>query len=160
MNDQPAPILVCYDGSEPARRAVRDAAALFGASRRAVVVTVWEPALDMEVFALSDYQTAPAALDPETVHELDDELEARARRIAESGAELAASLGLPAEGVAAHDEGRVARTIVDVARDRQASLIVVGSRGLTGLRARLEGSTSTAVVKHAPCPVLVCHHDD
>jgi nucleotide-binding universal stress UspA family protein len=36
---------------------------------------------------------------------------------------------------------------------------VVGSRGLTGLRARLEGSTSNAVLKHAPCPVVVVHDD-
>jgi nucleotide-binding universal stress UspA family protein len=50
-----------------------------------------------------------------------------------------------------------ARTIAEVARDRKAATIVIGSRGLTGLRARFEGSTSKDVVKLAPCPVVVVH---
>jgi nucleotide-binding universal stress UspA family protein len=36
-------------------------------------------------------------------------------------------------------------------------LVIVGSRGLSGLRARLEGSTSSAVLKRAACPVVVVH---
>jgi nucleotide-binding universal stress UspA family protein len=55
------------------------------------------------------------------------------------------------------DVGDVARTIVEVAREHKAATIVVGSRGLSGVRARFEGSTSKAVVKHAPCPVVVVH---
>ncbi|MBV9680948.1 MAG: universal stress protein, partial [Solirubrobacterales bacterium] len=50
-----------------------------------------------------------------------------------------------------------ARTIMEVAGEHKAATIVVGSRGLRGLRARFEGSTSKGVVKHAPCPVVV--HD-
>jgi nucleotide-binding universal stress UspA family protein len=72
-------------------------------------------------------------------------------RIAESGAELARSVGLQADALATHDEGQVAAAIVQVARTRRAAAIVVGSRGLTGLRARLEGSTSNAFLKHSPC---------
>ena len=53
----------------------------------------------------------------------------------------------------------MADAIIDAARKRDAAAIVVGSRGLKGLRARLEGSTSNAVVKNAPCPVLVVHDD-
>jgi nucleotide-binding universal stress UspA family protein len=54
---------------------------------------------------------------------------------------------------------RAADAIVELARERGVAAIVIGSRGLTGLRARLEGSTSSAVLKHASCPVLVVHHD-
>jgi Universal stress protein family len=40
-----------------------------------------------------------------------------------------------------------------------AEAIVVGSRGLSGLRERLEGSTSNAVAKRASCPVVLVHDD-
>ena len=41
------PVLIAYDGSDTARRAVREAAKLFG-SRQVLVVTVWEPGLAYE----------------------------------------------------------------------------------------------------------------
>jgi nucleotide-binding universal stress UspA family protein len=37
---------------------------------------------------------------------------------------------------------------------------VVGSRGLGGIRARLEGSTSKALLRHASSPVLVVHESE
>jgi nucleotide-binding universal stress UspA family protein len=48
-----------------------------------------------------------------------------------------------------------ARQIVQVAKDIGAGLIVMGSRGLGGVRRALLGSVSDSVVRHAPCPVLV-----
>ena len=39
--------MIAYDGSDTARRAVREAGKLFG-SRQVLVVTVWEPALAYE----------------------------------------------------------------------------------------------------------------
>ena len=45
------PVLIAYDGSDTARRAVREAAKLFG-SRQVLVVTVWEPGLAMAVALL------------------------------------------------------------------------------------------------------------
>ena len=45
--------------------------------------------------------------------------------------------------------------IVRCAEDRQADLIVVGSRGSTGLRRMVLGSVAESVVRHAPVPVLV-----
>ena len=47
MTAADAPVLIAYDGSDTARRAVREAGKLFG-SRQALVVTVWEPALAYE----------------------------------------------------------------------------------------------------------------
>ena len=44
MTAADAPVLIAYDGSDTARRAVREAGKLFG-SRQALVVTVWEPGL-------------------------------------------------------------------------------------------------------------------
>jgi len=158
-----APLLIGYDGSDPARRAVRAAGELFG-SRRALVVTVWEPALAYEAtvmpgIGVDGMATPPVAADVGDARELEDQLEVRANLIAEDGAELAKSVGLNAEALAVAEETNVAEAIVELARGRRAAAVVVGSRGLTGLRARLEGSTSNAVLKNAPCPVVVVHDD-
>jgi len=48
-----------------------------------------------------------------------------------------------------------AQQIVQVAKDIGAGLIVIGSRGLGGVRRALLGSVSDSVIRHAPCPVLV-----
>jgi nucleotide-binding universal stress UspA family protein len=45
--------------------------------------------------------------------------------------------------------------IVGLAKELGADLIVMGCRGLRGIRRAIEGSISDAVIRHAPCPVLV-----
>jgi nucleotide-binding universal stress UspA family protein len=162
MNDA-APVLIGYDGSDAARRAVREAAQLFG-PRRTLVVTVWEPALAYRTTLMPDagvdgMDVPPMPADVGEAEEIEDELEVRANRVAQDGSELAKSVGLKAEALAVAEQDNVAEAIVDLARERRVAAVVVGSRGLTGLRARLEGSTSNAVLKHAPCPVIVVHDD-
>jgi nucleotide-binding universal stress UspA family protein len=51
--------------------------------------------------------------------------------------------------------GEVALEIVALAEELGADLIVIGSRGLGGVRRALMGSVSDSVVRHAHCPVLV-----
>jgi nucleotide-binding universal stress UspA family protein len=53
-------------------------------------------------------------------------------------------------------EGRPADSVCDLARQLDASMIVLGSRGLGRLARVLVGSVSEGVVHDAPCPVLVC----
>lgn len=154
-----APVLIAYDGSDTARRAVREAAKLFG-SRRVLVVTVWEPGLAYESeIPMTGVEMPVVPVDIEGARKLEEELHQRAVRTAQAGAELAQSVGLQATGLAVADEVHVADAIVGAARKRGVAAIVVGSRGLKGLRARLEGSTSKAVLKGAPCPVVVVHDD-
>lgn len=45
--------------------------------------------------------------------------------------------------------------IVEVAEEKEVGLIVMGSRGLGGVRRALMGSVSDSVVRHAHCPVLI-----
>lgn len=52
-------------------------------------------------------------------------------------------------------EGRAASTIVKVAADRQADLIVVGRRGRSGVAQLLLGSVSNELVQTSTLPVLV-----
>jgi nucleotide-binding universal stress UspA family protein len=51
--------------------------------------------------------------------------------------------------------GEVALEIVALAEELGADLIVMGCRGLGGVRRALMGSVSDSVVRHAHCPVLV-----
>jgi nucleotide-binding universal stress UspA family protein len=57
-------------------------------------------------------------------------------------------------------DGEPGPAIVEEAREWGADLIVVGSRGHTGIRRMLEGSVSQYVVDHAPCPVEVIRAKD
>ncbi len=51
--------------------------------------------------------------------------------------------------------GKPAAEIVALAEELGVGLVVVGSRGLGGVRRALMGSVSDSVVRHAHCPVLV-----
>ena len=65
---------------------------------------------------------------------------------------------LEAFSVTAHiqmREGQPAPVIIEVARETNCDLIVVGSRGLSGFRELFLGSVSHGVVQHSPLPVLV-----
>ena len=52
-------------------------------------------------------------------------------------------------------ETSAASTIVDYAESKNVDLLIIGSKGRTGLKKMLVGSTASAVVKYAHCPVLV-----
>ena len=80
-------------------------------------------------------------------------LEDQVDRIEAEGGNVAQAhlrLGRPEEGIIT-----VAEEIVSLAEEIGAGLIVVGSRGLGGIRRALIGSVSDSVVRHAHCPVLV-----
>ncbi|MDO8506649.1 MAG: universal stress protein [Candidatus Limnocylindria bacterium] len=64
-------------------------------------------------------------------------------------------LGLQASGE--QREGDAAAEIIAAAAERHADLIVIGSRGQTGLRRLLVGSVARSVLFHAPCSVLIAH---
>jgi nucleotide-binding universal stress UspA family protein len=160
MSAPDGPVVIAYDGSAAARRAVAEAADLLR-PRSALVVTVWEPGLAYVTAAIPlDGMMIPPPVDPGVAREVDHELQQHAERVSGDGVELARSLGVDAEPLAVPDDGDIASTILHVAGDRHAVAIVVGSRGLSGLRARLEGSTSKGLLKHAACPVLVVHEAD
>jgi nucleotide-binding universal stress UspA family protein len=52
-------------------------------------------------------------------------------------------------------EGDAADVILDVAREQDADLIVIGARGLTGLRRFLLGSVSSKLAHHAECSLMI-----
>jgi nucleotide-binding universal stress UspA family protein len=143
------PLLLCYDGSEDAKHAIERAGALF-AGRRALVVTVWQPSA-----VPSSLGFAGEAAGVVDFVELDREAADHGGRLADEGARIARQAGLMPDPVAVEAAGSVWKTIIDIADRDDAATIVMGSRGLTGLRALLLGSVSSAVVNHADRPTLI-----
>jgi nucleotide-binding universal stress UspA family protein len=155
MGREGAPVLIAYDGSELSRAAVRHAAELF-AGRPAVLATVWEPGLAVVAVGPPDalgWGTLPP--DPATIEAVDRAEREHASTVAAEGAELARSLGLAAEPLAVPDEVDVADKLIDIAQERGASVVVVGSHGISGLRSRLLGSVSRKLIEHCDRPVLL-----
>ncbi len=83
------------------------------------------------------------------------EIKDRSMELAERTCVWLREQGLDAQ--AAVRDGEPGPAIVEEAKEWGADLIVVGSRGHTGLRRMLTGSVSQYVVDHAPCPVEVVH---
>ncbi|XP_060076059.1 universal stress protein YxiE-like [Ylistrum balloti] len=54
------------------------------------------------------------------------------------------------------DVGKIGETILSVAREENANLIVVGSRGLGKVRRTILGSVSDYCLHHSTVPVLIC----
>jgi nucleotide-binding universal stress UspA family protein len=66
------------------------------------------------------------------------------------------------EGIPSHSEirqGAVAQMLVDVARQYEAGLIVIGTQGLQGAGPVIVGSVAEQLVRLAPCPVLAVAAD-
>ena len=139
------PILICYDGSPGAVRAIEAAATLLG-PRRAVVLNVAPPITPAESVATVSPLVPSAAFEQLNT--------ADAGQVAARGAELARSSGFEAEGRGASG-APVWEGVLDVADELDAAVIVIGSRGLSGLRETLDGSLSHELAERAGRPVLI-----
>jgi nucleotide-binding universal stress UspA family protein len=149
------PFLIGYDGSRDAAQAIAIAATLFPGAR-CVVATAWRPL----VATLASYPMAAAAPLPNDVVDLDRDFRAGAERTAAEGAERAREAGLEPESLAVETDGPFWRALLEAADERDASAIVVGPRGLTGVKSMLLGSVSHGVLHNARRPVVVVPHSD
>ena len=96
-------------------------------------MTVWEPGLGAVATMAPGLELAgPLArgFDPAMVSDVDHEVEDRAAVVAMEGARLGRSLGLEAEAHAIEDQLNVRAMIADVAAQRSAAAVVIGSHGL------------------------------
>lgn len=149
-------ILVCYDGSEDAKAALARSAEVL-ADRQATVLTTWEPFIQVLARTPVGFGISPGLLDTE---EIDQAMRTSAEERAEEGAQLARKAGLEAHARAVAQQTTTAEAILAQADALQASAIVMGTRGRTGLRSLLLGSVSHAVVQHADRPVMVVPSPD
>jgi nucleotide-binding universal stress UspA family protein len=153
-----SPVVVAYDGSAVASAAVRAAATLFG-GRQLKIATVWEPGLAMALAASGDPSALAYSLPTyaETVA-VDRSQRDQAAEAAEQGARLARELGASAEACPLPDDDGIPRTIAAFAAGCGACAVVVGSRGLRGIKSRLLGSTSRGLLEDAQLPIVVVKH--
>jgi nucleotide-binding universal stress UspA family protein len=136
-------IIVAYDGSDHADRALDRAAEI--ASEDTEVVVVSAARLSSLLRAAGPVGGETSAVDP-------GEAESAREHLDKARARLAAKVP-SLRTVEAH--GDPADAVVRVAKDEQADLIAVGTRGLNVAQRALLGSVSTKIVHSASCDVLV-----
>ncbi len=152
-HDDRITMLIAYDGSAEAKRALSWAGKLLSVET-AYIMTAWEP---IQRQAARSYG-ATAMIQPDwdmTASEQDPAL-AEAARICREGVDVAETAGLDAEAYLVESETTIWSAIVDAGNQLDVSVIVSGTRGMSGLRGLLSTSTADAVVKNAGRPVLIC----
>ena len=145
MGDFPTRILLATDGSEGADLAASRVVDLAQRthSELHVVYVGFAPAFLMGEPGTRGY-------DRMLLEEIEDEARERLRKLSwrvkvAGGDVTGAHLRM----------GDVGLEIVGLARKLGADLIVMGCRGRRGIRRAIGGSVSDAVIRNAPCPVLV-----
>jgi nucleotide-binding universal stress UspA family protein len=146
-------VLLCVDGSDDAVEAVRAGLAILDRSDRPVIVSVVEPA-DPSLVVGSGL--AGGVMSPGEFAEIEDAMSAEGLAAVQSAA---AALDLPgAEQLVLR--GDAGTSLCELAAERAAAAIVMGSRGRGGIKRALLGSVSDHVVRNAPCPVVVTRPSD
>lgn len=134
-----AKILVATDGSENAVMAVEHAA------------EVARLAGSTEVLVVHVCPACTADLDP------DDKNRELAEVIVQDAGKVITEAGIPVRTRVEIDASPdlTGGAIVDIAKEEEVDLIVLGSRGLSEFKGMLLGSVSNKVLQRAHCPVLV-----
>jgi nucleotide-binding universal stress UspA family protein len=148
-------ILLCYDGSKHAQVAADTAAQLFPRAP-VTVLCVWEPFI--EVMAQSGFGGG-YPLPIRDADEIDAAIREQATATARDGADRVRHAGMASEPRVEARGLSVAGTILDVANEIDADAVVVGTRGLGGVKSLLLGSVSQAVVHQTDRPVVVVPSD-
>lgn len=148
-------MLICYDDSPSARRALAVAHETLG-PRRIQLVHVYSAPQTVLADAFSTRGDDPGrgSVAQERLETLSA---ARAREVVDSGAALASELGFDVEAEIreAPADTRVWQAILEAADALDAALIVIGTRGATAVQDQPLGSVSEAVVRHSHRPVLI-----
>jgi nucleotide-binding universal stress UspA family protein len=137
--DGPGPVVIATDGSESAEEAVIAGAGVARTLGTTAVLVYVRPSL------------GPLG-DPYYQEKLSEQM-AHARAALDRAHALVGEDGAEAEEEIL--EGTAADRIVELARARNAPLIVVGSRGLGAVAGALLGSVASAIIHRADRPVLV-----
>ena len=139
-------IVVGTDGSDTAKKAVREAVELAKQVGASVdIVSAYEPVSQQRL--REEARQVPGDLQwmVNPREDVEATLQAAADEVRSSGVDV--------ETFAR--EGDPADAILDVAEERNADLIVVGNKGMTGAKRFLLGSVPNKVSHHAPCSVLI-----
>jgi nucleotide-binding universal stress UspA family protein len=138
-----------YDGTDLAAHAIEEAGRLLDTSAEALVVTVWQP---------FDVGFTPVGGEQFDAAEIADVRKA-AEQTAAEGATRAQAAGFSA-GALAVEAGPTWKGLVEIAKERDASVIVMGSHSRSGIGGVLLGSVASSVASHWSRSVLIVHRDD
>jgi nucleotide-binding universal stress UspA family protein len=146
MSIFPTKILLATDGSKEARLAAEAAAELSKDTGSEVHIAYVLPSpRELRGHHLYSSEVMRSVLE-QAEGEASSLLEEQAEQIGASGGKVAET----------HLEtGEPDKEIVRLSEELGVGTIVIGSRGLGGLRRALMGSVSESVVRHAHCPVLI-----
>ncbi len=139
-------IVVGTDGSDTAKEAVRQATDLAKSTGSSIdLVSAYEPVSSARL--REEAQQVPKDLEwmVNPREDVEATLDTAAEQIKEAGVDVQKFAR----------EGDPADAILDVAEERNAGLIVVGNKGMTGAKRFLLGSVPNKVSHHAPCSVLI-----
>lgn len=153
MSIFPTKILLATEGSKDAELALSTAVDIANSTNSELhVVTASagnpDPAYGVHEASLrwESYEEAREAIRQEAQRVLDEQV----RKVRDAGGNVAEAHLRLGE--------RKDQAIVHLADEIGAGLIIMGSRGLGGIRRALMGSVSDSVVRHAHCPVLIVRH--
>jgi nucleotide-binding universal stress UspA family protein len=143
-------ILVAIDGSKSSDNALDFALDLADKySAQIVLISVFNP-------PTVSYLTSPAMVYiPVDTTKHSDEIRAYHDKMLSEALKKVKNFNKDLKATKKLLEGRPADRIVETAKDGRFDLIVIGSRGLGGIKEFLLGSVSDRVADEAPCPVLI-----
>jgi nucleotide-binding universal stress UspA family protein len=130
--------MVCYDGSEHAKKALETTLVQFkNAKPEIIIVTVVEPPLDATGFEEKDFREWSA--------KRDEDLRAAAERVLD--------FDLDADAILAVGDPR--KMIVEAAEQKSPDLVVITRRGAGIFGKMALGNVSSYIISHIDIPVLV-----
>lgn len=133
-------ILVAVDGSEFSEKAVRYACALGPPLNAELILLHVVPML----VSATPYHDTVSDQPFLALQKVGEDILAKAKRIAE-----------PVPVIDLIDHGDPAARIIEIAEEKSVDLIIMGSRGLSGIRRLFTGSISDKVANQASCPVMI-----
>jgi nucleotide-binding universal stress UspA family protein len=148
-------ILVPVDGSKYSRDAAQYAVGIAKLSG-AKVIALHVVHLPTYAFAYSGAEgVSPVAIPTPLPLTLTDDEKKAARRIVDDAKELCEKAGVEVETKIIERHPSVPDAIIQFAEENGVDLIIMGTKGRTGIKRFLLGSVTESVVHHAHCPVLV-----
>ena len=132
-------ILIAYDGSDHSKRAAQLAGEFARKQENAELWVVCVMAL------------IPITLGEPYISEIMDQLTKAGEELIQDAKKV---IG---EGIPIHEElmfGSPAESILEVEKTRNCDLIIMGTRGMSGLQSLLLGSQVNKVIIHSKCPLL------
>jgi len=148
-------ILVCTDGSEQSQKALEKASLIAGGCNvdEVAIIHVYDHKHDISSLPREGEHT-PSQEDMEKFRRIQEKNKNERKKILEEALNYFTEKGINARTV--FKEGHPAETIVEVGCGEGFDFIIIGNRGLGGLKKIMLGSVSNAVVQQAEkCTVVV-----